>query len=106
MGLPTSEMQADFHPPPKLGLAYVLYGLGESKDRDSCHPGMLLRTGVFPGPGLCVHGSLMVRTALSRVLVQLLNDLWASVSSSVKWVNNLISFKDYQTRSTVHIVVC
>lgn len=57
MGLPTSEMQADFHPLPKLGLAYVLYGLGESKDRDSCHLGMLLRTGVFPGPGLCVHGS-------------------------------------------------
>lgn len=45
MGLPTSKMQADFHPPPKLGLDYFLYGLSESQDRDSCRLGMLLRTG-------------------------------------------------------------
>lgn len=89
-------------------MALVSLGIGTAVTWGCCSGQVRKYWGqcIFPGPGLCVHGSLMVRTALSRVLVQLLNDLWASVSSSVKWVNNLISFKDYQTRSTVHTVVC
>lgn len=61
MGLPTSEMQADFYPQPKLGPDYDPHGLSGSRGGDSCHLEMPLRTDrsevlhhcVFLGSRLC-----------------------------------------------------
>lgn len=83
MALQTSEMQTNFQP--KLG-PYVPHGLSG----DNCHLGMtVLGHRVFPG-----HDSLMARRALARILAQLLNDLWALVSSSVKWVDGSVCSKE------------
>ena len=81
VGLPTSEMQADFYPQPKLGPDFVPHGLRGSRDGDSCHLGMPLRAG------------------RSEVLV-----IVYSRDPAVS--NNSMCLKDYQTRVTARTVTC